>query len=379
MKILHIGLLSHFTEGMLYQDNVLSDMNAKAGHEVTFITDTYCYKSGKLVQVPETDYVMENGVRLIRLCYDKIVNQFVSSKIQKVKKLSPLLESIAPDTILYHGACGYELMDVARYVESHPETLFYIDSHEDFHNTARNFISKCAYKYIHGIFLRKAIPVAKKVLFLSLETKEYLQTMYCLSDEILEFFPLGGIILSQEERETARKKLITNYRLREDTIICTHSGKLIKEKRTIDLLEVFENIRDERLQLFIFGSIPENRKSKLMPLIERDERIHFLGWKNEKEMLSILAGTDLYCQPGTQSATFQVALCCGCATMVYPYSSYKVVLKDNGYYAANMTDIRTVLEKITEVPEELENMKKKSIKVAGEYLDYKKIAARICR
>ena len=51
MNILHIGLLSHFTEGMFYQDNVLSDMNAKDGNNVTFITDTNCYIEGKLTKV----------------------------------------------------------------------------------------------------------------------------------------------------------------------------------------------------------------------------------------------------------------------------------------------------------------------------------------
>mgnify|MGYP006900170354 CR=1 FL=1 len=88
----------------------------------------------------------------------------MTDKIQKVTKLRALLEEIQPDTILYHGVCGYELMDVAQYVKEHPNVLFYADSHEDFNNTARTRIAKLCYKYIHGYFLKKVHSLYKENL-----------------------------------------------------------------------------------------------------------------------------------------------------------------------------------------------------------------------
>lgn len=103
MRVLHIGLASHYTEGMSYQDNLLPEMNLQEGHEVVFITDTYKYIHGELIHGREEDSVLPNGLRLIRLEYDKIINEFVTVKIQKVHRLRFLLEEIRPDAILYRA------------------------------------------------------------------------------------------------------------------------------------------------------------------------------------------------------------------------------------------------------------------------------------
>lgn len=53
MKILHIGLASHYTENMIYQDNILFELNAKDGHDVTFISDALIFKNGELIEIEE--------------------------------------------------------------------------------------------------------------------------------------------------------------------------------------------------------------------------------------------------------------------------------------------------------------------------------------
>ena len=57
MRIIHVCLASHYTEGMNYQDNILPDVNSQDGHEVLIISDTQKYIDGKLVVgVTDTDY-----------------------------------------------------------------------------------------------------------------------------------------------------------------------------------------------------------------------------------------------------------------------------------------------------------------------------------
>lgn len=377
MRIVHIGLKSHYTEGMLYQDNILSDIHARMGHDVTFITDTLCFQGNELIRVPEEETILTNGVRLIRFNYDYILTKFISNKIHKVKELYSTLERIKPDVILFHGVCGYELMNVARYINEHPEVQFYVDSHEDFNNTARHLVSKLAYKYIHGYFVKKALPKIKKILFLTLEIKQYLQNMYSIPEEMLEFYPLGGIVVSEENQSFYREKIIQSFNLNQDTIICAHSGKLEIGKRTKELLSAFNQIQDDRMHLFIFGSIPKEQEHILYPMINSNKNVHFLGWKNNTEITDFLAGVDLYCQPGTQSATFQVALCCGCATMVYPYPSHKYLMGEECFYVNSEKDIKEVFEAIIEDQKILSEMKEKSYKTAKKKIDYEELAKRI--
>ncbi len=382
MKILHISLYAHYTEGMLYQENVLIDMNRKDGHDVTIITDVERYEGGKLVKGPEEDRIMANGARLIRLKHDRVINSFFTEKIQKCRKLRKYLEEIQPDTILYHGVNGYEMMDVAKYCKEHPECLFYMDSHEDYTNSAMTFASKTFYKFIHGHFVHKALPQVDKVLYIGIQMKEWLKDIYNIPDEKMEFMALGGIIYSAEQQSAARQDIINRYALPKDAIILAHSGKLEAGKRTAELLTAFSKVKDPRLALFVFGSIPEDMESTLRPLIEADSRIHFMGWKVNKEIEQFLAGVDLYCQPGGQSSTFETAICCGCVNMTYPHATYKDETYsdcdgDNYFFVDGTEDMVNVFKQITDNPMVLEQKKAKSFAFAKLQFDYEVIARRI--
>ena len=377
LNILHIGILSHYTEGMTYQDNMLSEINVCDGHRVTFITDTYYYKSGKLVKGNKCDTVLPNGMRLIRVEYDWILNRFLTEKIQRVSALNMLLESIKPEVILYHGLCGYELMDVASYVKKNENVKFYADSHEDFNNTARTWLSKVAYKYIHGHFVKKALPYIDNVFYLTEETKYYLQKMYKIRDGLLEWYPLGGILSTVEEQVLCRKKILSELQLPEDCILLGHSGKMDKGKRTKELLCAFQKIDSEKLYLLIWGSIPEKEQKNIKPLIESQKRVKYLGWKQGEQITELLNAVDVYCQPGTQSTSMQNAMCCGCALVLYPHLSYQVYLHENGYFVETEEDIVTAFKDIALYPNRINQMKKKSYAFAEKYLDYRKLAARL--
>lgn len=379
LNILHIGILSHYTENMTYQDNILSDINVQDGHRVTFITDTYYYECGELVKGSVCDTVLSNGMRLIRMEYDWILNRFLTEKIQKVSALKKLLESIKPDVILYHGLCGYELMDVANYVKKYKNVKFYADSHEDFNNTARTRLSKKAYKYIHGYFVKRALPFIDKIFYITEETKSYLQEMYKIEDNLLEWYPLGGIISSKEEQELCREKILSEFQLPPNSILFGHSGKMNKSKRTKELLCAFKKINNEKMYFLIWGSIPEEEKKNIEPLIEQQDRVIYVGWKQGNEITELLNAIDIYCQPGTQSASMQNAMCCGCAVILYPHPSYQVYLHKNGYFVTTEKDIVLAFQDISAQPQKIKQMKDNSYDFAEKYLDYRKLAARLYR
>ncbi len=375
MKIIHIGLVSSYTEGMKYQENYLPDINVERGHDVIFVTNSSKYEEGVLVDIPEGTKILENGLKLIRVKYDFVLFSLFSRKIQKVKTLKRILEDFSPDSIMYHGVCGYELLDVAEYVKTHPETLFYIDSHEDFSNTAKTWLSKMFYKYIHGYFVKKALPYANKILYIGEYSKIYLKEMYNIPDDKLEFYPLGGIITTEEEQGLDRKRLTEQYNIPDNAIIFMHSGKLDALKKTVELLSAFNSIENDNIFMFIFGAMPDETREEITRLIDENERISFLGWKSGDDIISLLNAADVYCQPGSPSATSQVALCCGCAEIVNPVISYTVMYEDDVLYVENTEQIKTQIEKLTDYETMLE-YKKRGYERAKEILDYTKLAER---
>ena len=378
MKVLHIGLSSYYTEGMTYQDNFLPDMNVENGHEVVFVSNAGKYEGCHFIEVSEEDRILENGVRLIRYSYDNLGSCFLTKKIQKVSKLKKLLYEFRPDAILYHNVCGYELMDVAKYVEQNPSTLFYVDCHQDFGNTACTKLSKFAYKYIHGIFVKRALPRVKKFLYLAESCRVYLKEMYNIPDEKLEFFPLGGIIQEKEKQDEARKELLKKYSLPDDAILFMHSGKLVPEKKTVSLLKAFKSLNSKNVYMFIFGALDDACKEEILSLTDEDERVFYLGWKTGDEITALLNAADVYCQPGSPSATSQFALCCGCTEIVYPFESYQLLYGETVLYASNEEELHGALLKLSN-SSILTDYKERGYAMACEKLDYKKLAERYLR
>jgi len=363
---------------MTYQDNLLPDQNAKDGHTVIVVSDCYKYEGGDLVKTQEEDRWLESGVRLVRFEYDRIISELVSRKVRKVHRLYGFLCFEKPDVVLFHGVAGWEMLSVARYKRNNPYTKLYLDSHEDAHNSGTFWLSMFfQYKVFNRFIVNRIKKQVDKFLYLSYESKDFLHNIYRLSDAQLEFYPLGGYVVDESARKEYDRAIRHKYGLRKNDILIVHSGKLDAAKKTEQLLNAFYKVKCENLKIFIIGSIPDYMRPVLLPLIERDTRVIYLGWKNGDELVQYLCAADLYFQPGTQSATMQNAICCGSPVALYPYPSHKPYLVGNGFYVECEQDYIHVFEEIIKNPSFLEGMKLNSIKIAENLLSYKKLAARL--
>lgn len=379
MRILHVCLAASYTEGMTYQDNLLTEQNSADGHEVTIITNCSKYENGKLVYSAPEDTILQNGCRLIRLEYDKIINKFISGKVRKVSKLRTLIEEIKPDVILYHGVVGWEMFTVSEYKKENPNTKLYMDSHEDFNNSAQNYISKLfQYKILNKMIVNKTIEYVDKYLYISYECALFLEEMYGIPKEKMEFFPLGGLIIDQNQKEYNKMKIRKELNLAPDDILIVHTGKMDKLKRTVEILKAFNSVNSERLKLILIGSISDTIAKEVSSLTENNPNIKNLGWKNGEELLEYLCACDLYLQPGSQSATLQNALCCESAVAIYPYESHLYFLpKEAAFYIETQKDIEQMLKDISNNIESVNLKKENSFIIAQSILDYKVLANRL--
>ena len=378
MKILHVCLASSFTEGLTYQDNMLADQNVADGHEVMVISDCTCFENGKIVPTPPLDRILSNRVRLVRLPFDFILTNFFSNKLRKTKLLRPLIEQFTPDVIFFHGCAGWELFTVSKYKKANPSVKLYVDSHEDYNNSARNWLSRnILHRLIYRPIIRNAYSYLDRLLYISEETKDFLLGLYKLPNTKLEFYPLGGIIHSPNEIESKREEKRKELELSNKDILLCHSGKLDASKRTKDILLALSIVSSKQVKLIIIGNIPDEMKPVLEPMIAADARIKFLGWKTGDELLDYLCACDIYVQPGSQSATMQNAICCGAPIILYPYKSHKSFIKGNGWFAETTADMTTIFSEVVADPAILEEKRKNSFSLAHEFLDYSRLAARL--
>jgi glycosyltransferase involved in cell wall biosynthesis len=378
LRIAHVCLASAYTEGMTYQDNILPAQNRKDGHEVLIVADCAAYIDGKLLPVAPEDKVLQDGSRLVRLPFaGRLLPRYVRDKVRIAPQLTWLLESFRPDVILYHGVIGAELLTVGAYKKKYPHTRLFVDCHEDFNNSGRSATSRILqYKLLTRYLWNRIAPLVDKVLYVSYECRDFLRAMYAIPEQDMEFYPLGGYVQDPQAKAAVRRRIRDELGLSDGEVVFIHAGKLDRAKRTLDILQAFVATPEPSFRMLVVGAVADDIQEDASALMKADPRIRFLGWKSGAELVDLLCASDCYLQPGTQSATLQVALCCGLPVVIHPYSSHEPYLAGNGFYVRSPEDIAASLPQFGDA-DARRRMSDASFEIGRKLLDYRALARRL--
>jgi 1,2-diacylglycerol 3-alpha-glucosyltransferase len=377
MRILHLCLSNWFVDGVGYQENELVREHVLSGHEVLVISSTETHsKDGKLVYIEPRDYIGCEGARVIRISYSKLLPHYIMRKLRIHKGLKNLILKFDPNVILFHGACGWELLTVYSYVRNNKDVLWYIDSHEDQYNSARNWLSKeILHKIYYGSILRYVLPKVKKILCYSTECIDFVSSIYRIPLECLELYPLGGRPVAKVEYKSRRTSTREYYGIDSNMVLIVQSGRLSESKKVLASLKAFCSSSIANLRFILVGVIEKGIEIEFNKLVQSDNRIHFVGWKSFDDLTSILCAADIYLQPGTQSVTMQHSLCCHCAVILDNVPSHQIYMNDNGWLIG--CD-RMIIDILNNIPNfNLPKMQQNSYELALNHLDYRVLALRV--
>lgn len=377
MKIVHFCLSSFFIDGRLYQENELVREHARAGHDVLVVASTETFdERGHTHYTQAREYVGEEGVRIIRLPYRRWMPSSVARKIRSHPGVRKILEDFAPDAIMFHGSSGWELRTVARYARAHPRVVFNIDSHSDAINSGQGWISReILHRRFYAPILRKAMQRSGPLLCVSLTVMDFAHEVYGVPRDGLEFYPLGGQIPDDETRAAYRHEVRQRLGLAEDDIMIVQSGKQNRLKKLPDSLRALSAVDNPRLRLVIAGVLQEDVRAECEALIAADPRVTFLGWQGPDELTALLCAADVYLQPGTQSATMQHSLCCGCAVILDAVSAHEPYVEGNGWLVATSDQLASTFSELENG--DLETKRSASLAFARRVLDYAALSQRV--
>ena len=380
MKILHLCLSCFYIDNSLYQENELVREHVALGHDVRVIASTETMsKTGQLTYIAPGKYLGTDGAMVTRLPYRRVLPQKIMRKLRMHPGVFSEIAAFAPDVIIFHGACGWEILTARRYVDLHPNVRLVIDSHEDANNSARTFVSReLLHRQYYGPLLRRALPNDGTVLCVSLETIDFVHQTYGIPLDRLEFFPLGGRPLDDAAYGARRAAKRSALGLRDDQVMLFQSGKFDRLKRLPATLSAFVATSDPSLRLFLSGVIcADEDEGEIHRLIAADDRIRFLGWSSPTDMTDLLAAADVYLQPGSQSVTLQNSLCQRCAIVVDHVKSHQPYVDGNGYFTKAGTDLEAILGDLSANKDKIGTMQKRSYAIAKQMLDYSNQALRI--
>lgn len=380
MRIVHFCLSCFYIDNFSYQENELVAQNVRDGHEVLVIASTETFgNDGRLTNKNPGEYIGSDGALVFRLPYRGFLPLRIMRKIRAHPNVFDLLEKFKPDVILFHGICGWELLTVARYRRNHGDVRLYVDSHTDFNNSARGWGSRYLLHYLfYRVILRKSLKNIDKILCVSLEVMEFAEQFYGVPREKTEFFPLGGKVLSFPEYSNLRSACRSDLGVAASDLIFLQTGKIDSAKKLIESLNCFLNTRGGGFHFIIAGSLQDDIKIDALRLIESDPRIRFLGWKNPEELRALLCAADVYVQPGSQSATMQMSICCRCAVILDDVLSHKPYIDGNGWLVGKGVGLQQVFHDLASLGvAEVSILGENSGKIAANLLDYQKLATRL--
>ena len=381
MKIVHCCLSCFYIDNYTYQENMLVREHVKAGHDVTIIASTETFGDSKnVIYFEPSEYMGSDGCRVKRLPYRKFLPKAIMRKLRIHPGLYRELNELSPDIIMFHGMCGFELLTVARYIKNNPSVKFYADCHEDKYNSATSFLAKnTLYKFFYSPIISLCHKYFDKVLYITHESKIFCNEVYKLSDDILEFFPLGGVVYSDDHYKQVRnqKRIMLNIQSHETVFF--QSGKFDTKKKLLQSIESFSKIKNINFKYYIAGDVQEDIKSEFYRLLEADPRIQFLGWVNSEELIKLLCMSDVYVQPGSQSATMQMSLAARCAVILDDVPSHRHIFTGNGFLVKTDENLTSAFSKFGKDPTLIHSMSENSYEFAKEYLDYARLAERLTK
>lgn len=386
MKILHLLFDDYpFINEWGYQENKMCNVEVRNA-DVVVITGLYKTKILKeyveLNKLKKYEEYEKYGhlLKVYRLnCW--LGSTPLGAKIKLYRGLKKVLCKENPDYIFVHDLHALSLLTLSRYLKNNSKVICFADVHVNYANSATNRFSRIMHKTFYKAIIQQCKRRIKCIYYLNQNSKQFINDMYSIneSNTLIDFLPLGGEIMDYSEKERIHFAFCKKEKIDTDSIIFVHSGKLNSKKKTIETLDAFSRINNKKIILYIVG-LPEQEISKqFFNAVNADQRIKYIGWKSNSELMDLLKAADCYLQPGTPSVTAHEALCKGCATLLSAEGDFykDFISDDSAYYIDSVADIEKFIKEMSESPQIMKEFQLKGNTVAKRIFDYESQSRRL--
>lgn len=353
MKILHCCLAAFYIDGYSYQENILPKIHKIQGHEVQIMASRESYiDNKKLGFIKPGTYYNEHDILVSRLDYSRFFPLKLAAKLRYYKGVTKHIEAFKPDVIFLHDTQFGSINEIIQYCKRNPRVKLYADSHTDFINSAKTWVSKnILHKIIYRYFTSKAIPFLTKYYGTLPVRNKFIKEVYKVPEEKIELLSLGVDDTEYDinERQLIRKRFCEDNDIDKESLIIITGGKIDERKNIHHLLESFSNIELKKTVLVVFGEPVDSLKYVVNPYREHPN-IKFIGWLNSKEITHALLSADLAVFPGTHSVLWEQCVGMGIPCIFKKWDGIQHVdLGDNCLFIENgsVEELSTALKKLT--------------------------------
>lgn len=309
MKIIHIALAGPVTEGLTYQENLLTKYHQRMGHEVVLICSRLMWgTNGKMCLSDQCDLKNADGVRYLRL-EEKHGNP--AGRMKTFPELYATLESLSPDILFIHGCQFRDVGTIVRYLKRHRTCKAFVDNHADIHNSASTRLSRSVlHKIIWRHYAQKIEPFVECFYGVLPSRIDFLQEFYGIPRDRIRLLVMGADDeeIEASEKRSAQKDLKKEYGVPEGAFVVAAGGKIDKDRNAyLDLIKaVFElNESGQNVFLLLFGSITQDVIGAYEALIKSGKNVQYIGWCNKAQLYDIHRVADIFVHPARHSVLWE--------------------------------------------------------------------------
>lgn len=308
MKIVHVCVQSPYNDYWGYQDNLLPKAHARLGHDVTVITTNTMHHEGKIVEVPASEYVLDDGVRIIRLPKIKLPIPFLNRFFSHYDTYSSL-EKLSPDFIMMHGISSLTIMDISKYKKRHPKCQLVADNHLDDINTGfksqKSQLIRLFIKVINKTFVHNF----SRVFCVTPTRIEYAVNKLGVPRSKCELLVMGGDDekIDFENQSAIRNRLRNEYNISAEDFLIVTGGKIDRLKNIHLLMEAVIGLPVSTVHLVVFGEADKDMVSDIN-ILSQDKKLTNIGWIPSEKAYDWFLASDLAVFPGTHSVLWEQAV-----------------------------------------------------------------------
>lgn len=309
-KIVHLCLSNFYIDNYSYQENILPKYHVRFGFEVTVIASLVSFDlDGRICLLPsEREYVTKDGYKVIRMNYSKWPSRYFCKRFRFYTSTYVLLEQERPDILFIHGTSFGDVKQVCKYLKKNPYVKTFADSHADWINSGRNWLSlHVLHKIIWRHYTRMLLPYLDKIYGVLPIRCDFLHQVYGVPQERITLLPMGvDDDAIPQSRLSIRKSVREKIQISDNDMLIVTGGKIDSLKNVHLLMDAVNNMSIATVKLLIFGTVlPEFRTEFEKRL---STKIRFVGWATADQVMDYMIASDVACFPGTHSTLWEQAV-----------------------------------------------------------------------
>ena len=316
---------------------------------MTVIVTNTMHKDGKIVETDCSDYVLNDGVRVIRLK----VKQFPHSVLTNLNSRLPVydyLKDIKPDFVFYHGLLGTTISEVICYKKKiNPNCVIVQDNHLDYNigdkfDTLKEKIIRAWFRAIN----RMSIKYVSRVYGVTPWRKTYAEDYFGIPKNKTDVLIMGADDekIHLDQKSEIRERLRQYYHIPEDRFLIVTGGKIDRKKKIDVLMEACAKL--PQVTLLVFGSVSEDVK-EVFDALSKAPNIINAGWIEADTVYEYFFAADLVFFPGQHSVLWEQACASKVPCVFEKWEGMEHVDARGNCDFVSPIDTQTIIQKIQEL------------------------------